>query len=71
MLQSGHGSRDRRMDGQTDGRTDGRSETNIPPNNFLVRGYKNIDQKFVAMTMNVVAASLQYYKGNTEHLNQT
>ena len=25
----------------TDGRTDGRSETNIPPNNFVVRGYKN------------------------------
>ena len=31
MLQSGHGMRD--------GRTDGRSETNIPPNNFVVRGY--------------------------------
>ena len=23
---------------RTDGRTDGRSETNIPPNNFLVQG---------------------------------
>ena len=27
-------------DGQMDGRTDGRSETNIPPNNFDVWGYK-------------------------------
>ena len=25
-------------DGQMDGRTDGRSETNIPHNNFVVRG---------------------------------
>ena len=38
-LQSGHGMRDGRTDGQTDGQTDGRSETNIPPNNFVVRGY--------------------------------
>ena len=29
-----------RMDGRTDRRTDGRSETNIPPNNLVVRGYK-------------------------------
>ena len=28
---------DGRTDGQTDRRTDGRSETNIPPNNFVVR----------------------------------
>ena len=41
MLQSGHGRRDRRTDRRTDGRTDGRSETNIPPNNFVVRGYNN------------------------------
>ena len=27
----------RTRDGQTDGQTDGRSETNIPPNNFVVR----------------------------------
>ena len=27
-----------RMDGWTDGQTDGRSETNIPPDNFVVRG---------------------------------
>ena len=26
-------------DGRTDRRTDGRSETSIPPNNFVVRGY--------------------------------
>ena len=32
-----------RTDGQTDGRTDGRSETNIPPYNFVVRGYNNKD----------------------------
>ena len=28
-----------RMDGRADGQMDGRSETNIPPNNFVVRGY--------------------------------
>ena len=28
----------RRTDGRTDGQTDGRSETNIPPNNFVVQG---------------------------------
>ena len=27
--------------GQTDRPTDGLSETNIPPNNFVVRGYNN------------------------------
>ena len=26
-----------RTDGQTDGQKDGQSETNIPPNNFVVR----------------------------------
>ena len=28
----------RTRDGRTDGQTDGRGETNIPPNNFVVRG---------------------------------
>ena len=44
ILQSGYGSRDRRTDGRTDRRTDGRSETNIPPNNFVVRGVKILKQ---------------------------
>ena len=34
-LQNGHGMRDGRMDGQ--------SETNIPPNDFVVRGGYNDD----------------------------
>ena len=29
-----------------DGRTDGRSETNIPPNNFIVRGYNHVRRYF-------------------------
>ena len=33
-MQDGRGT-----DGRTDGQTDGQSETNIPPNNFVVRGY--------------------------------
>ena len=37
MLQSGHGMRD----GRTDGQMDWRGETNITPNNFVVWGYKN------------------------------
>ena len=32
------GQMDGRTDKRTDGRTEGRSETNIPPNNFVVRG---------------------------------
>ena len=32
------GQTDRHTDGQTEGRTDGWSETNIPPNNFVVWG---------------------------------
>ena len=35
------GGTDGRTDGQTDGQTDGRSETNIPPNNFVDRGYND------------------------------
>ena len=31
-----------RTDGRMEGRTDGQSETNIPPNNFVVRGYNNL-----------------------------
>ena len=31
------------MDGWTDGQTDRRSENNIPPNNFVVRGYNDIN----------------------------
>ena len=30
-----------RTNGRTDGQTDGGSETNIPPNNFVLRGYNN------------------------------
>ena len=34
----------RTRDGRTrDGRTDGPSETNIPPNNFVVRGYNKLE----------------------------
>ena len=32
------GRMDRETDGQTDGGTDGQSETNIPPNTFVVQG---------------------------------
>ena len=39
MLQSGHGSRDRRTDGQTDGQTDGVKPI-YPPTTSLFGGYK-------------------------------
>ena len=34
--------RDGRTDGRTDRQTDGRSETNIPPNNFVVYNYAKL-----------------------------
>ena len=33
------------MDGQTDGRMDGRSENNIPPNNFVVQGCNDFQER--------------------------
>ena len=44
LLQSGHGIWDRRKDG----RTDRWSETNIPPNNFVVRGYNNVSEELLS-----------------------
>ena len=41
-----------RQAGQTDGWTDGRTETNIPPNNFVVRGgYNNTGRNQVKIRM--------------------
>ena len=37
--------------GQTDGRTDGRSETNIPPNNFVVWGYNKVSVSLLSMSI--------------------
>ena len=39
---------DRRTDGQTDGWTNGQSETNIPPNNFVVKGQRIYGKTAVA-----------------------
>ena len=56
VLQSGHGMWGGRTDRQTDWQTDG-SETNIPPNNFVVRGYNEV--KFQLMRSTVVFCETQ------------